>query len=87
MGTCPAAPHKPHASLFRSWNTARHKAGLPDVRIHDPSHAWASLLINQGRSLYEVQRLLGHTQAKNPNAVHIWPQRGSWRLLMLPPWH
>ena len=58
------ATRKPYASLFRSWNTARHKAGLPDVRIHDLRHSFASLLINQGRSLYEVQRLLGHTQVK-----------------------
>jgi site-specific recombinase XerD len=47
-----------------TWNTARKRAGLPDVRLHDLRHTFASLLINNGRSIYEVQRLLGHTQIK-----------------------
>jgi hypothetical protein len=34
------------------------------VRIHDLRHSFASLLINSGRTLYEVQHLLGHTQIK-----------------------
>jgi site-specific recombinase XerD len=32
--------------------------------MHDLRHSFASLLINSGRTLYEVQRLLGHTQVK-----------------------
>lgn len=53
---------KPFASIFRSWDTARKQAGLPEVRIHDLRHSFASFLINSGRSLYEVQKLLGHSQ-------------------------
>ena len=53
---------KPYVSIFYAWNTARKKAGLPDVRIHDLRHSFASFLINNGRSLYEVQKILGHTQ-------------------------
>jgi hypothetical protein len=34
------------------------------VRIHDLRHSFASLLVNSGRTLYEVQRILGHTQVK-----------------------
>jgi site-specific recombinase XerD len=37
---------------------------LTDVRIHDLRHSFASFLVNAGRSLYEVQRILGHTQIK-----------------------
>ena len=55
---------KPYVSVFYSWNTARKSAGLSDVRIHDLRHSFASFLVNAGRSLYEVQRLLGHTQIK-----------------------
>ena len=55
---------KPSVSIFCAWNTARTKAGLADVRIHDLRHSYASFLVNAGRSLYEVQRLLGHTQIK-----------------------
>lgn len=56
--------HKPYVSFFISWNTARTKAGLADVRIHDLRHSFASFLVNAGRSLYEVQKILGHTQVK-----------------------
>jgi len=55
---------KPFVSIFHSWDTSRRKAGLKDVRIHDLRHSFASYLINQGHSLYEVQNLLGHTQVK-----------------------
>ena len=55
---------KPFVSIFNSWNTARIQAGLQEVRIHDLRHSYASFLVNAGRSLYEVQRLLGHTQIK-----------------------
>ena len=55
---------KPFVSIFCSWNTARKSAGLEDVRIHDLRHSFASLLINNGRTLYEVQKILGHTQVK-----------------------
>lgn len=58
------ATGKPFVSIFWAWNTARTKAGLPDVRIHDLRHSFASFLINNGRSLYEVQKILGHTQVK-----------------------
>ncbi|UOD50423.1 site-specific integrase [Orrella daihaiensis] len=55
---------KPFISIFYSWDTARTEAGLADVRIHDLRHSFASFLVNAGRSLYEVQKLLGHTQIK-----------------------
>jgi len=43
---------------------SRKAAGLSDVRIHDLRHTFASFLVNSGRTLYEVQHLLGHTQIK-----------------------
>ena len=55
---------KPYISIFGAWNTVRTRAGLSDVRIHDLRHSFASFLINSGRSLYEVQKILGHTQVK-----------------------
>lgn len=53
---------KPFVSIYYSWNTARKQAGMPELRIHDLRHSFASFLINAGRSLYEVQKILGHTQ-------------------------
>jgi site-specific recombinase XerD len=55
---------KPYVSIYYSWDSARRDAGLEDVRIHDLRHSYASFLVNAGRTLYEVQRLLGHTQIK-----------------------
>jgi integrase len=55
---------KPYVSIFYAWNTARQSVGLSDVRMHDLRHSFASLLINSGRTLYEVQHILGHTQVK-----------------------
>ena len=55
---------KPFVSIFYSWDTARQSAGLSDVRLHDLRHSFASFLVNAGRSLYEVQKILGHTQIK-----------------------
>jgi integrase len=53
---------KPFVSIYASWNMARIKAGLPEVRIHDLRHTFASLLINGSYELYDVMKALGHTQ-------------------------
>ena len=66
---------KPFVSIFSAWSTARKKAGLEDVRVHDLRHSFASLLINSGRSLYEVQTLLGHTQTRTTQRyAHLAPE-------------
>ena len=55
---------KPPVTIFCAWNSIRKKAGIPDVRLHDLRHSFASFLVNSGRSLYEVQKLLGHYDPK-----------------------
>jgi len=55
---------KPHVQIHRAWNNARVAAGLSDVRIHDLRHSMASNMVNSGRSLYEVAKVLGHSQLK-----------------------
>lgn len=51
-------------SLANCWQTIKENARLGDLRIHDLRHSFASFLINNGRSLYEVQRILGHADSK-----------------------
>jgi integrase len=51
---------KPYTSFHLAFFAARKHAGLNTVRLHDLRHTYASLLINNGASIYEVQQLLGH---------------------------
>ena len=51
-------------SVNRVWSRLRIKAGLPHLRLHDLRHQFASFLVNNGRTLYEVQKILGHSDAK-----------------------
>ena len=55
---------KPFANLFHSWDKARKRAGLGDVRVHDLRHTFASNLVNSGQSIFVVSKLLGHSQIK-----------------------
>lgn len=40
---------------------ALQRAGLERMRIHDLRHTFAATCVNSGASLYEVQKLLGHS--------------------------
>jgi site-specific recombinase XerD len=46
----------------RFWSKVQREADLPDVRIHDLRHTFASLLVSGGASLEIIGRLLGHSQ-------------------------
>lgn len=54
----------PYTTIAKVWRRLRVKAGLPKLRIHDLRHAYASLLVSSGRTLYEVQQILGHSDPK-----------------------
>jgi integrase len=55
---------RPCPSLWFPWRRIRARAGLEDVRLHDLRHSFASFLVNEGVSLYVVQALLGHANAR-----------------------
>jgi integrase len=60
--------------VHHAWDRVRTLAGIPDLRIHDLRHNFASLLINHGRSLYEVQKLLGHADISTTQRyAHLSP--------------
>ena len=52
---------KPYTTIHRSWVRLKGRAGLPHLRLHDLRHQYASFLVNSGRTLYEVQQILGHS--------------------------
>ena len=51
-------------TIDKVWQQIRQEAGLPWLRLHDLRHNYASMLVNSGRTLYEVQMLLGHSDSK-----------------------
>lgn len=58
------SPDKPLSNARKCFQRALSMAQLPHYRIHDLRHTFASLAINDGASLYEVQHLLGHASNK-----------------------
>ena len=56
--------NKPYVQIFKPWDRLRKKAGLPKLRLHDLRHSFASILVNNGASLYQVSQLLGHADTR-----------------------
>ncbi|MCA9469590.1 MAG: tyrosine-type recombinase/integrase [Nitrospira sp.] len=50
-------------TINKVWQRLRAEAGIPHVRLHDLRHQFASALVNSGRTLYEVQAILGHSDS------------------------
>ena len=81
---------RPCASIYFPWHRIRTEAGLRDIRLHDLRHSFASVLVNEGKPLYTVQRLLGHANAKaTQRYAHLtpkrWPTRPKqWGMLLAP---
>ena len=55
-------PGQPVKEIRRFWMMVQREANLPDVRIHDLRHTFASLLVSGGASLEMIGKLLGHSQ-------------------------
>lgn len=56
------------------WRRIRSKAKLPDLRIHDLRHTFASVAASQGESLAMIGKLLGHTQVQTTaRYAHLAP--------------
>jgi len=58
---CGNKPGTHLVAIQKTWGRIRAKAGIPDVRIHDLRHSFASFAINNADlDLVHVQKLLGH---------------------------
>jgi integrase len=55
-------PHR--LDLDDAWGVLRKTADIPDVRLHDLRHTYASVLASSGLSLPIIGQLLGHTTAQ-----------------------
>jgi len=61
----PAAKGAGHyTGLQKDWERVRVQAGLPEVRVHDLRHSFASFAVADGHTLFMVGRVLGHKQAR-----------------------
>lgn len=56
--------NKPYTTMMKVWARLRAQAGMPTLRIHDLRHTFASLLVANDRTLYQVQTILGHSDPK-----------------------
>lgn len=57
-------PGKHLVNIQKPWRRVRQKAELPDVRLHDLRHSFASKAAASGYSLQMIGKLLGHKQTK-----------------------
>jgi integrase len=58
--------------IQKPWQRIRLKAGIPDVRIHDLRHCFASTAVAHGESLYLVGAVLGHrTTSTTQRYAHL----------------
>ena len=55
---------KPFVSISKVWYRIRKKSGISNMRIHSFRHGFASLLVSNNRSLYEVSQILGHADPR-----------------------
>ena len=49
--------------MAKPWRAIRERAGLPDLRIHDLRHSYASVGAGAGLGLPMIGALLGHRDA------------------------
>ena len=56
---------KPLVGVNKAWLRVRELAALPDVRLHDLRHSFATFAVEDGASLYLVGRALGHANASS----------------------
>jgi integrase len=55
---------KPYTTIAKSWDKLRKKCALGHLRQHDLRHNLASLMSNSGRTLLEIQHVLGHADPR-----------------------
>jgi integrase len=48
----------------KTFENAKAEAGLENLHLHDLRHTFASIAVQNGASLYEVQKLLGHASSQ-----------------------
>ena len=64
----------PYKSFHKSFKQLAERIGVPDLRIHDLRHTFASFLVQKGVPIYQVSTLLGHSDTRiTQRYAHIAP--------------
>jgi integrase len=58
---CGKKPSTHLTDVKKRWTKIRKTLGIEDVRMHDLRHTFASMAIKSGLGLYQVSKLLGHS--------------------------
>jgi integrase len=67
-------PGAPFVGAQKAWGRIRARAELPDLRLHDLRHAFASTAVAGGDSIFIVGKLLGHSRsATTDRYAHLAP--------------
>jgi integrase len=67
-------PAASFVGIQKPWQRVRALAAIPDLRIHDLRHAFASVAVASGDSLFIVGKILGHRQASTTERyAHLAP--------------
>ena len=68
------SPHRdrPMVAIYGFWHDVRAEARLPDLRLHDLRHTYASIALMHGESVLTIGRLLGHGEpATTLKYIHL----------------
>lgn len=67
---------KPFRTRRSIWLSCTEKAGVAGLRMHDLRHTYATMMLDSGSDITDVQKALGHTQlATTVRYLHINEQR------------
>ncbi|WP_295394884.1 site-specific integrase [uncultured Thiodictyon sp.] len=58
---CPRYGNPRMVAPVKAFERVKARAGLRDLRLHDLRHSFASLAIQAGATLYDIQNVLGHS--------------------------
>jgi len=61
----PKHPNEPIRGLDWAWVGIRNEAGMPELRIHDLRHSFASVALAGGSGLHLIGKLLGHADTSS----------------------
>lgn len=59
-----------HEKVRIAFVRALEKAGLPQIRVHDLRHTYATLMLEQGIPVHKVAQMLGHANPNITSAVY-----------------